>query len=859
MVKTFAVTVLCAFAAVVAGQDEGMVPFVIPAKQNEGSVIAVQSVAVSGEDDRLIVKDAHFHAADRRVRLWGVNLSFGASLPTHDDARMVARRLAAAGVNTVRCHHMDTDRYPRGWWDPAEAKAIHPEAFDRFDYFVNELAQNGIYIDLNLHVGREHSKYLGLAKSNLGYDKISNIFTPALVTAQKDFARTLLTHRNKYRNMTYAEDPAIAIVEITNENSFFMWSSEDTIRTLPAYYAAILQGKYNQWLVGKYTSTAGLRTAWGRGAQPLGGDLVKNASFSLFARTDNAPKSWTIEQHSGSAAAVSASRYKGVNCIQLQPKEINETEWHLQFNQGSIALQEGRYYTVTFAAAAERARSITCSVSQAHDPWGTLGLAKKTDLTEEFHDFTYGFAAKSSDDNARLSVSFGGDMAAVYLSNVRLRTGGLEGLGEGESLDDKSVLLYATTETQTRIGDRMRFLAETEKAYFDDMRNHIKKDLKSRALVTGTIVFGPLGMYAQSDMDFIDAHAYWQHPRFPNKPWDRNDWLVDQKPMTGYPQEATLYRIAAERLAGKPFTVTEYNHPAPLDSQAECVPMIASFGAAQDWDGIWIYTYSHSSDQWDRRVLASYFDIDTNPAKWGFVRSAAEIFRNGRIEGLPVERTVSIAQDDALAGLVESHLKHDRDMFAVLADKGITRSDMLAGKVGASITAGDSVENLPSRLPELTWDVDGDGKGLYFARGAGAWVLTGHSEKVSAATQDLIRIDSPAFVTLTAAALDGADLYTARHVLITACGRCENTGMKFSADRRTVGVNWGAEPVRIEPVNGTMRLVQGRWKCEALGPDGVPASNVDVLADGDRQLYNISARYGTMWYLLTRLDIQENR
>jgi hypothetical protein len=66
--------------------------------------------------------------------------------------------------------------------------------------------------------------------------------------------------------------------------------------------------------------------------------------------------------------------------------------------------------------------------------------------------------------------------------------------------------------------------------------------------------------------------------------------------------------------------------------------MMASFAAAQDWDGIWFYTYSHSSDDWDRENMSSYFDIDTTPAKWGFMRAGAAIFREAvvtPVEGRP--------------------------------------------------------------------------------------------------------------------------------------------------------------------------------------------------------------------------------
>ncbi len=139
--------------------------------------------------------------------------------------------------------------------------------------------------------------------------------------------------------------------------------------------------------------------------------------------------------------------------------------------------------------------------------------------------------------------------------------------------------------------------------------------------------------------------------------------------MTDHPAEATLFRLAAERLHGKPFTVSEYNHPAPLDSQAECVPMIASFAAAQNWDGVWLYTYSHSSDAWYRENMNSYFDIDTNPGKWGFMRAGAAIFRD---PGPPYAGTdqeneftyVSLTKSsDIVTELGKLHLKHDRNKY----------------------------------------------------------------------------------------------------------------------------------------------------------------------------------------------------
>lgn len=848
----FIIVMLLVCSSAVA-QD--FVPFVIPAQPNPGSLIAYpSSQPIKTNSDRLIAKRGHFCRSKDRVRLWGVNLSFGANLPKHEDAPYIAARLAAAGVNAVRCHHMDTARWPRGLWNAKDGKTIDPEALERLDYFIDQLARRGIYVNINLHVGRAHSQYLDLPKTNRQYDKISNIFTPALIDAQKKFARELLTHVNPYRKLRYADDPAVAIVEITNENSLFMWGSEQTLRTLPPYYADILQSKFNTWLQKRYSSDQKLRNIWSEGAEELGKNLLDNSNFQTSEPAKSSPKNWNLEQHSDCKASLSRTRYKGKDALRIDISKADDTEWHLQLNQGGLAVKSSKYYTVTFDAAADKPRRISCGLSQAHSPWNNLGLSQQVELIDNWKTFRYGFVAKADDNNARISFSFGTNNVPLYISNVEFRAGGRVGLNKGESIKAGTVALYADSETPTRTLDRMRFLAETEKTYFDGIRNFIKNDLGCKALVTGTIVFGPLGLYAQSDMDFIDAHAYWQHPRFPGRPWDSGNWLVDQKPMTDYPAQATLFRMAAERLDGKPFTVSEYNHPAPLDSQAECVPMIASFAAAQDWDGLWLYTYSHSSDGWYRENMNSYFDIDTNPAKWGFMRAGTAIFRDTYI-GAPSSACVVVplaGSSDVVASLAKLHLVHDRDMFAVLAKRGsITREKMLDTQFAAALGNESFVRVLYSSHPKLGWSVE-NGKGIYIGHGQRASVYTGHATRFAESTEGKISIVGPDFVAVTVTVLDKEPLDQSEKILITACGRCENTGMKFSEDRRTVGRNWGQPPVRIEPVEGKLVLPKGQWICQALGPDGLPKHKVAVSYQNGQGILKLEPKYQTMWYLLTR-------
>lgn len=845
----FGILTILGLAAGVCASE--MVPFAIPAKVNPDSAIAMRYRPLD-EKDRLHAETHFVNEAGQPVRLWGVNLSFGASFPTHEDAEQIAARMAAFGVNSVRCHHMDTDKWPRGIWD-ATGKDLHPEALDRLDYFINQLALHGIYTNLNLHVGKKYSAELDIPASPTDYDKMVNIFTPELIDAQKTYARKLLTHKNPYRNnVPYAEDYAVAIVEITNENSLFMWSAENTLRTLPDFYADLLAEQYNGWLKSKYPTQVALEKAWLGQSVPLGKNLLKNATLT---DPDQNTASWVLEQHNDCKAVVKQKGCNGRRGLGINPAKTDGTGWHLQLNQRELTLKKGTVYTIEFDAAAPKARPLNLGVGQAHEPWENLGLSQTFTLEPEWKTYRTSFTAGDDDTNARISFYFGDDANPFYLANVTLRPGVQYTLDDGESLENGTIKLFGESESQQRKIDRMVFLAETEKAYFDGMRNFIKHDLNSRAMVTGTIVFGPLGLYAQSDMDFIDSHAYWQHPRFPNRPWDAGDWLIDQKAMSDNPP-GTLLELAAERLAGKPFTVTEYNHPAPLDSQAECVPMIAAFAAAQDWDGVWLYTYTHSNDSWDREYMNSYFDIDTNPAKWGFMPAGAVLFRDDEIQPFRNQavRTIGQAHQNMLSALADFQMKHDRNLAASINAAEKEKLDT-AFSLALAQTPTEQTVRTGGRLSakaDLRWDVV-NGQGLYVLRNDRCCVVTGNTEQFKDVANGLsLAIQQPGFAAVTVTAMDDKPMPDSRRILITACGRCENTGMQFSQDRRTVGRNWGQAPVEIEPVEGTVtlpkRLNNAPMTCKVLNADGTVKQQFTVTDN----TIPLKAEYGTMWYLVER-------
>jgi len=186
----------------------------------------------------------------RRIRFWGVNVTEwspgSTQVPSKQDAPMWAATLARYGVNCVRLQFLDL-LTPRGLIAAGrnDTRAFDPDQLDREDFFLAELEKRGIYIDFNLLVGRPFKAGDGVADAEKIHEgaKGISLYDKTLIDLQKDYARQLLTHVNPYTGRSYAHDPAVAIVEINNENAVWLG-----FRGPSPFYDRELDGIYNGWL-----------------------------------------------------------------------------------------------------------------------------------------------------------------------------------------------------------------------------------------------------------------------------------------------------------------------------------------------------------------------------------------------------------------------------------------------------------------------------------------------------------------------------------------------------------------------------------------------------------------------------------
>src|SRR3954451_1325936 len=160
------------------------------------------------------------------------------------------------------------------------------------------------------------------------------------------------------------------------------------------------------------------------------------------------------------------------------------------------------------------------------------------------------------------------------------------------------------------------------------MSQFIKGDLGAKSLVLGSATgFSPWPVQAM--LDVVDAHAYWQHPHFPGRQWDMNNWTVKNESMAGREDGGTLPGLALRRVAGKPFIVTEYNHASPNTYSSEAFLEVMAVAALQDWDGVFAFAYCHRLNDWDTKRLTSFFDIDQHPTKMATLPAALALFLRG--------------------------------------------------------------------------------------------------------------------------------------------------------------------------------------------------------------------------------------
>ncbi len=814
-------------------------PFVIPGDDATPSVTDFSGLngRSAGADGFVRIKDGHFYTDSGRLRIWGVNTCFGADYPAHTNADAAAAHMAKLGINAVRVHHHETQPAPRGILTPPKngRRELDPVMLDRQDYFLDQLHKHGIYANLNLHVGREFSQAEGFVGSgelrDFHYDKFLIYFEPRMRAEFKEFCRAYLHHVNPYRQLRRADDPGIAVVEITNENSFNTLGLPVALK-LPEPYRAEFLRQWNAWLTQRYSSTADLKRSWSAGFEPPGPEICKldGAAASLGAwrlHPGRDGKLRTVFNEAGPTAQARA-----LHVVIEKPCSGVGNELML----GNLKLEAGRSYTLAFDVRASEPRRLHFDVSRQGKPdWSAAGLGADETVGKTWQHIERTFRVTDVPEGGlRLCYKFPG-AGDLWLAGVSLRRGGPEHLLPADQQLETASISFPSPSSVPAMADFKEFMVAVETGFITDLMSFLKKDLGVKMPITASQITYHGAPIVAATCDYTDIHAYWQHPHFPGKPWDMNNWNLDNTPMERAPVNNCLSERATWRIWGRPFTMSEWNIPAPHDYAASCVPFAALFAALQDWDGIFFFDYNSNEDQWRANGVNTFFSFVGQTHKLAGLGAFANLYRRGDLAPLPGQARGTLTNRLNAACALERRIG---------IDAKATGTD--------DVTVADA-RRLATPDGHVVWDAM-DRKAPWVQvntpASRAAWgMIAGRTLELGGLRLELGAAErNYAVIVLTS--LDGKPLEQSKHMLLTAMGTAENAGVQWNETRTSVGRNWGKGPALMAGIAARLTLANHITAIRALDPTGKPQGAVKVEFRDDASRWSIGPEHRTIWYEL---------
>lgn len=684
--------------------------FTVPILPAFGEIIDLSEPleAPAGKDGFVTIKDGHFYSGEKQLRFLGANIAFAGAFPLKGEAKLVARKLAKYGINLVRLHSLDaTDGRPSliSTKDGTSQK-LNPEYLDRLDRLIYELKEKGIYVNINLHINRYFQTGDEVVQADLltNFSKGANLFDRRMIELQKEYAKAFLTHVNPYTGNAYTDEPSVAAVEFTNENSFFYSFYSGRIDSLPPYYLNQLSELFTAYLQKKYATTDALQSAWHSKSRSLVG-LKENESLETLI---------------------------------------------------------------------------------------TIPLQKENRPRQVWKDY-------------------------------------------------------------------MAFLQQIEQAFFCEMYDFLKNELGVKAPLTGTMAFGLGGLASQKELDFIDIHAYMNHPYYTEGDW-QGQWFIENRPLVNQLKGQPLEWAAVHRLEGKPFVMSEFNTPYPNWYEADSLPLFATFARRQDWDGLYIFDFNASGNYMPEKVT-TFFDIDGHPVKMAELIMAHNLFVRGDLEVAPNEIKAKVPLKEAVDTMVDYSWNNTHLALRRLGlkdfpdfDQGFSlefaaeSSSETVEKKEESVSPLKVIENKKSR-PYVTLDTP----------------RTKYAVGFSASNK--IELSDLFFTPLNTNSLYSAVLFTSldkepnpisksNQILIIAAGRTENNFTIWNKDY--TNATFGMEPVKTEgiPVEVVLNHEAEKIYVYALDYSSCLQNSLKVQKGPEGFSFRLDPEYKTIWYLVSTEDLE---
>jgi len=407
------------------------------------------------------------------------------------------------------------------------------------------------------------------------------------------------------------------------------------------------------------------------------------------------------------------------------------------------------------------------------------------------------------------------------------------------------------------------FYLETERAFYLSLGRYLREELGVKALLAGNSDHnhyrtGYPQLAGASLLDVVDGHVYWQHPNYQTDPQTgrQTGFIIENTPMVDDPLFSTVVQLSRSAFAGKPYMVSEVNHPFPSEYACEGIPILAAYGAFQDWDGIFWYSLAHKEVTALESKVAGHFDLAMDPIKMSQLPAGALMFLRGDVH--PAASTIqrSYTREQVRDGIRLPSKERPYFTPGFPLNIPLLHASRIASIDGPSTGAftREDANPLRSDTGELTWYSSDKATGLVAVDTARTQALIGFAGTNRVRLTNLSVESQTPFCAITLSALDNQPIARSGQLLLTATARVANSNMEWNVKRNSL-VKWGDAPTRLEPVAATCVLAglenARQVLAQPLNGAGLAGAKTETAKTGDQWALKLGAP--TTSYLISIL------
>lgn len=413
-----------------------------------------------------------------------------------------------------------------------------------------------------------------------------------------------------------------------------------------------------------------------------------------------------------------------------------------------------------------------------------------------------------------------------------------------------------------------RFLKELHSSFYSEMKTFLRS-IGARQMLTDENHMSSIPQSLGADeFDIVDTHTYFGHPDFVLRSWQLPAKVKNTSSLKELGADAVCR--TAVSIAGKPMSVTEWNHVTNNDTSAEGAIIMGAYGSMQGMDMLCRYTYRHAPHDMKPASL-KYFDTDSNPILSLSERAAAAFLLRGDVSEAELKIPCMVSRDyfesstPQKRATVSTHGHLYRRMCLIgsphLVITDTPRSLDLPNAKFALVN-DESWSNIDFKIPTFP-ALNVDDKTLEkISEILGGGLIDPQAKKYNSANgqikmdgkNETLQVCTPkseAFIgpkgtsgggkfarfknldewgAFFAAAIDGKTLAESSRILILHLSDVKNSGMRFGSAKKTLIWDMGKLPLLLRNAKAKIEISNPlvAWKCYALSPNGKRLGEVAI-------------------------------